>query len=317
MVGDRVDGAGVDVRRRAEFERDATVADEGGEAAQVVGAVAVSGDVVDDPDAVAEPLGAAELDGLPDRCRAERLAGVDREVEVLPLQVLEGLEVSGWRIPGLATGDVEADDPVVPVPDRQLGDLGGVGVGAHRREQRADREVRARRALGEARQHGLDDLVGCQPLRRVQGRGEADLGVDGAVGGQVGGALGGNPVAGLGVLHDADGVGEGLEVEAEVAPAGPAEEPVGQFVDVGGRQVGVAVGVSQFEDGGGSQATVQVVVQDDLGGLPDGGRVEEWTGCRCFRHGAGYRNRRGHGPVRLRQLASGWWEGCATWPTRS
>ena len=42
----------------------------------------VERDVVDDADAVAEPLGAAQLQRLPDRRQAERLAGVDRDVAV-------------------------------------------------------------------------------------------------------------------------------------------------------------------------------------------------------------------------------------------
>ena len=47
-------------------------------------------DVVDDADAVPEAISAAPLDRLPDAREAERLTGVDREVGVLPTQVLEG-----------------------------------------------------------------------------------------------------------------------------------------------------------------------------------------------------------------------------------
>ena len=92
MVGDRGGGTGVHVGGGAELERNAPIADEGGQAPQSVGAVRVGGDVIDYADAVAEPLGAAELDRLPDRGRTEGLAGVDREVEVLALEVLEGLD---------------------------------------------------------------------------------------------------------------------------------------------------------------------------------------------------------------------------------
>jgi hypothetical protein len=59
---------------------------------------------------VAEPVGAAPLEGLPDRGQPEGLAGVDGEVVVLALQVLERVEVPGGREAGLGAGDVEPDD---------------------------------------------------------------------------------------------------------------------------------------------------------------------------------------------------------------
>jgi len=83
----------------------------------------VHGDVVDDADAVAEPLGAAPLQRLPDRRQPERLARVDRDVEVLPRHVLERVEVAGRRAAGLGAGDVEPDHADIAVPHRKLGDL--------------------------------------------------------------------------------------------------------------------------------------------------------------------------------------------------
>ena len=198
---------------------------------------------------------------------------MDREVEVLALEVLEGLEMQRGRVAGLASGDVEADHATVPVPHGRLGDLQGVGVGAHRRKEGADRETRAGRALGESGQHGLDDLVEGEALLRVERRGVPDLGVHDPVGGKVGGAFGGDPVAGIGLLHDAHRVGEGLEVEAEVAPVGTTHEPGSQLVDIGGGKAVVAVEVGQLDDGGRTEAAVEVVVQDDLRCSPDGRRI--------------------------------------------
>ena len=68
----------------------------------------------------------------------------------------------------------------------------------HRGQQRPDPDPVAGRggrplALAEAVQHRLDDLVEGQAPLDVQLGGEADLGVDDAVGGQVLGALGGHP----------------------------------------------------------------------------------------------------------------------------
>src|SRR5690349_9061227 len=109
MIGDGRAHAGADVGRRAQLERDAPVAHVGGEAAEVLMA-GWSAEVVDDADAVAQPFGTAPLQRLPDRRQAERLAGVDRGVEVLALHVLEGVEVSRRWVAGFGAGDVEADD---------------------------------------------------------------------------------------------------------------------------------------------------------------------------------------------------------------
>src|SRR5690606_40879210 len=92
VVGDGGGGSGLEVGGGAHLQRDALVAHVGGEPAEFGGAVLGDGDVVDDPYAVTEAVGAAPLDGLPDGRQAEGLAGVDGEVGVLPLQVFEGVE---------------------------------------------------------------------------------------------------------------------------------------------------------------------------------------------------------------------------------
>src|SRR5205085_6445479 len=87
--------AGLNVARRAQLERDAVVTDPGREPAEMGAgpaepvAPAEQLDVVDDPDAVPEPVGAADLDGLPDARQPERLTRMDGEVEVLAVQVVE------------------------------------------------------------------------------------------------------------------------------------------------------------------------------------------------------------------------------------
>ena len=85
--------------------------------------VGVVTDVVADAHTVTEALGTAVLDGLPDRLRAEGLARVDREVEVLALAVLERIEVLGGRVSLLGTRDVESHDATIAPTHCQLGDL--------------------------------------------------------------------------------------------------------------------------------------------------------------------------------------------------
>ena len=104
--------------------------------------VRTSVDVVHDPDAVPEPLRAAELQRLPDRRQPEPFAGVDREVEVLTPDVLERVEVPGRREARLRARDVEPDDASLPPADREVGDLERAGRRAHRRQQRPDPDPR-------------------------------------------------------------------------------------------------------------------------------------------------------------------------------
>ena len=67
------------------------------------------------------------------------------------------------------------------------------------------------------------------------------------------------------LLHHADGVGEGLEVQLEVPTIGAASHPLGEVVHIGRRQAVVAVLRGEFDHRGGAQTAVEVVVQQDLG----------------------------------------------------
>src|ERR1051326_3697187 len=120
------------VGRGAHLEADATIAHEGGEAAQAHVRFGTDIDVVDDANAVTEALGVAPLQRLPDRWQTERFAGVDREVEVRVVDELEGVEVAGRRETFLRSGDVEPDNSAVAVSDRELGDLYRPSELAHR-----------------------------------------------------------------------------------------------------------------------------------------------------------------------------------------
>jgi len=164
-----------------------------------------------------EPLRPAELDGLPDRRQAERLARVDRDVEVLPLHVLERVQVPAGRPAGLRPGDVEPDHAQVTVTDGQLGDLQRPRRGSHRGDQGTYGDAGAGAAQPETGEDGLDHLVQAEPASQMKLGGEPHLGVDDPVGGQVLGALGGDPGQRLRGLHDRDRVLERLQVQLEVA----------------------------------------------------------------------------------------------------
>ena len=101
---------------------------------------------------------ACQIDG-----QAEPLPGVDGEVGVLPLEVLERVQVAGGRVARLGARDVEPGDPLVAVAHDELGDLHGPRGVAHRGQQRAHPDQVAGRgrpalALAEALVDRLDDL---------------------------------------------------------------------------------------------------------------------------------------------------------------
>src|SRR5262245_40472814 len=106
MLGDRRGGPGLHVGGRAELQRPPLGPDISRQSADPL---TPAGDVVDDPYAVSEPVRPAPLQRLPDRGEPEALAGVDGEVEVLPLQILECVQMTGGRVTRLSAGDIEAD----------------------------------------------------------------------------------------------------------------------------------------------------------------------------------------------------------------
>ena len=250
-----------------------------------------------------------------DARQAERLARVDRDVAGLAAEVLERVEVARGREAGLGAGDVEADDAPVAVLHDELGDLARARGGAHRGEQRAHADLvaglgRGGLAVPEAVEHRLDDLVEGEAAGHVQLGGEPDLGVDHAVGGEVLGALGGHPDDRVAGLHDADRVGEGLEVALQRPGVGRLDEPAAELVGVGRREAVVAGLLGELDDRRRSQAAVEVVVQQHLGrpaydvlgqrGAPD--RPRDRAGCSTGGRVRFQRSRR-HGSVPSRPCA--------------
>ncbi len=94
--------------------------------------------------------------------------------------------------------------------------------------------------------------------------GVAHLGVHHPVGGQVLHALARHPGQVVRALHHRDGVVEGLQVALQRAAVGRLGEPAAERLGVLRGQV-VTDLLGELEDGRGTQAAVEVVVQEDLG----------------------------------------------------
>ena len=68
-------------------------------------------------------LGAAPLNGFPDRGQSERFASVDGGVKVFALHVLKRIEVAGGWVARFGAGNVETDHALIAPSHCKLGDL--------------------------------------------------------------------------------------------------------------------------------------------------------------------------------------------------
>ncbi len=110
----------------------------------------------------------------------------------------------------------------------------------------------------------FDDLVEREsPPLEVLFRREAHLRVDDAVVGEIEDAFPGDAFEPLGGLHDRDGVLERLEVALERSAVRRLPEPAGQ-AGLGVLREGVTALVGEVEDRRRTQATVEVVVEQNL-----------------------------------------------------
>ena len=178
---------------------------------------------------------------LPDRRQPERLARVDGEVEVLPLQVLEGVQVPGGRVAGLGAGDVEADHAAVAVAHRELGDLHRAGRVPHGGQQGAhpDRptgRAASRRPSANPSSTASTTSSSLRPRLEVLLGGEPHLGVDHAVVGQVLRALARPPGAATPRSASPRRCGRTSPGSAPASRSRPRREPPAQPLGVGGGQ---------------------------------------------------------------------------------
>src|SRR6202140_3249125 len=100
----------MDVADEANLQRNAFVGNVLSQIAQLHGPPLDGRDVVDQPRSVSDPMRPAVLNCLPDRFLAVAFAGVNRNIEILPLNVVKSVNVLFGRIPAFFPGKIEADD---------------------------------------------------------------------------------------------------------------------------------------------------------------------------------------------------------------
>ena len=191
MLGERGHETESDVRRGTDLEGDRPFPNFGHEVI-----------IIEDADAVAQPLGADHVDGTADAGGALGLAGVMDAMESL---IEGGVEHVGERLDRirLVAGQTDPDDAAVHVRRRQLdrapGPLDGPAPGVV--QQHGGLEPVAGPSLGQAVEHRLERHGHVADSLAVGGGGEGDLGVAGAVGGLVLAELDGDAAKILGPLQ--------------------------------------------------------------------------------------------------------------------
>src|SRR5262249_31796831 len=143
--------------------------------------VRVDADVFDQPGRMTDPVGAAPLNRLPYALFAERLARMDRDVEVLTLDVVESVDVLLGRKAALLAGEIEADDAALAEVDGELGQLHGQAHVPHRTDDEPPLDAERLPATLQSPEDGVHDLVPVQFLRGMKDRRKTGLDVDDAV----------------------------------------------------------------------------------------------------------------------------------------
>lgn len=186
--------------------------------------------------------------------------------------------VSRWEAV-FRSSDVKTDNvPVGVLPvvvDDQLCDFLGIVILAHRTDQQTCGDVLSLSGgmgftLRQAFDQRVDDSLHIQALFQMVFRSQAQLSVDNVVGGQILDGLTRNARQRLSGLHDGAGVREGGQVARQRARVAGVNEPLLQFIHVGGGQlIGVTAVRGQVDNGLRAQAAIEVIVKQYLGQAGD------------------------------------------------
>src|SRR6516164_9320767 len=231
----------MDVADQADFQRYALVEDVLCEIAKLHCLAVCNSDVVNEARAVPDAVRTAILDGLPDGFLAESLPCVNRDVEVLSLDVVKRLHMFLGRKTAFLACQIKPDHTSSAKIDGEFSHFeGDVHVAHGANDQTGANSEILPTALQSFEYRRYHLLVG-QPFLRVKQGSESCLEVDHAVTAEVFRLLVGHTVEGLLGLHHGDGVCESFEVLWQASLIRAAMKPVrqrarifsGEFVVIG------------------------------------------------------------------------------------
>lgn len=266
MFGERVDETGVNVRGGADLQDDASGDESFGDGTGT-GRVARDVEVVNDPDPVPDP-GGPQVEGSGDGLDPGGFPGMngDTETGVTSMSNRSAMEIR--RESDLRTGQIEAHRAAVRPATGRLGHRQRVGLVPQRRADESDFDAEIV-GVAQASEDGLDGVVHRHSLRSVGFWCKANLGVDDPIVGEVLDAVSGHPLEGMGGLHHRQRVPEHFQVANQARYLRLSLQGSGQLARIGGGQTSIAGEVGEVDQGLGTQATIEVVMEEDaVDGLP-------------------------------------------------
>src|SRR6266478_7643675 len=123
------------------------------------------------PDAVRS----AVLNGLPNRFFSKSFAGVNRNVEILSLNIVKRFHVFFGRITTLLTRQIESHNSPLAKVNGEFGHFERHVHIAHRADDQPRRNSKVLSAPLQAPEHGGDNLLVAQSFASVKNRGKASL----------------------------------------------------------------------------------------------------------------------------------------------
>src|ERR1700674_3284266 len=110
----------MDIADEANLQRNAFIENVLRQIAQLHSPALDNRDVVDQARSVSDPMRPAVLNRLPDRFLAIAFAGMNRNIEILPLNVVKSVNVLFGRITAFFPGKIETDDSALTKIDSEF-----------------------------------------------------------------------------------------------------------------------------------------------------------------------------------------------------
>src|SRR5258708_5701127 len=260
MLGKAAGGPGMNIADQANLQGNPFVKDVLREVAQFHRLTLRDGNVFDQSRPVSDAVRSAVLNGLPNRFLTEPFASMNRDVEILPLNIVKSIHVLFGRKPALLTSQIESHNPALAKVNGELGHFQGNIHIAHRADDQPGRNSKVLSAPLQACEHGGDNLLMAQSLASVKNWGEASLKIDHAVPAEVFGLFVSYSFERLLGLHHGDGVRKAFKIFWQASLVGSLAEPARQVFRIFGRELAVFCALRQLNYSFRSQHAVKVFV---------------------------------------------------------
>ncbi len=264
---DPLDRPGVDVAGETDLEGEAFVEHVLGEIPHpddLLPVAFVQTDVLDQVCCMADPVRPAPLDRLPDALLAKGLTGMHRDIEVFPLNVVEGIDVFFRRIPPLFACKIESYDSPFTEINGQFGHLQREFHVPHGTDDNAIADAKVLLPFFQPFQDCVHDFVPMQSFVGVEDGGKTGFHIDYTVFVHVFDHFIRDAFEGFLGLHHGRGVRKPFKVQWQAAPAGTSVKPVRKSGGILRRKSGISLLPGQLDDCPCAESAVKMIMKDDF-----------------------------------------------------